>query len=64
MARWAGETPRMFWDRVCAWHVVFAWLPCQLSNGTWVWWEYVEGRSMTHGPTRLDVRWEYREASE
>lgn len=47
----------MFWERICEWHRVFAWLPVQTETGEWLWWTEYERRSMRVGPTVLDIEW-------
>lgn len=37
---------------------VFTWLPTQLSNGQYVWLEYVEKKPARHGPYELQY-WNY-----
>lgn len=38
--RWAGETYEQWRLRVMGGVRCFAWLPTQMADGTWVWWEY------------------------
>lgn len=37
--RWRGETLEQMERRLTRWHRRFAYVPVQMHDGTWVWWE-------------------------
>ena len=44
--RWSGETPEMATERMRSWSSRFAWVPVQLADGTWFWWERYHRREI------------------
>lgn len=42
--KWKGETENQWRARVAKWHMRFAYLPTQMEDGTWVFWDYYYAR--------------------